>query len=100
MSNIRAPITIFNTVLALPYLSLEESFCTKPIDVPATTARIPCPIEYRSNSSMPQRILPFPATMASNAISTGVEQGEEKIPPRIPAMKAPINPFLVFFEMR
>ena len=63
MSNIRAPITIFSIVLALPYFSLEESFCTKPIDVPATIAR--------------------------RAISTGVEQGEEKTPPRIPAMKAP-----------
>lgn len=33
-------------------------------------------------------------------MSTGVEHGEEKMPPRIPAMKAPTNPFLVFFEIR
>jgi hypothetical protein len=91
---------IFKTVLALPYLSLEESFCTKTIDVPATIARIPCPIEYSNNSSISQRMLPFPATMASRAMSTGVEHGEEKMPPRIPAMKAPTNPFLVFFEIR
>jgi hypothetical protein len=42
----------------------------------------------------------FPATIASRAISTGVEQGEEKIPPSIPAINAPTNPFLVFFEIR
>lgn len=100
MSKIRAPITIFSTVLALPYFSLEESFCTKPIDVPATIARIPCPIEYSSNNIIPQRMLPLLATMASSAIRTGVEHGEEKMPPRIPAMNAPTKPFFVFFEMR
>jgi|ADurb_Cas_01_Slu_FD_contig_21_2679970_length_222_multi_3_in_0_out_0_1 hypothetical protein len=36
MSNINEPITIFSTVLAFPYLSLEESFCTKPIDADRT----------------------------------------------------------------
>ena len=38
--------------------------------------------------------------MASNAIRTGVEQGEEKIPPRIPARKAPINPRFLLLEIK
>jgi len=89
MSKIIVPINIFNILLALPYFSPEESLCTNPIDVPAIIARIPCPIEYSSNNSIPQKILPFPATIASRAISTGVEQGEENIPAKIPVMKAP-----------
>lgn len=91
---------IFSTVLALPYLPLAESFCTNPMDVPATTARMPCPMEYSSNNSIPQRMLPLPATMAKSATSTGVAHGDENIPPRIPATNAPIKPFLLFFEIR
>lgn len=100
MIKISEPIIAFNTVLALPYFLLEDNFCTNPTDVPATMASMPCPIEYNSNNNIPQRILPFPATMASNAISTGVEQGDEKMPPSIPAMNAPVKPFFVFFETR
>ena len=49
---------------------------------------------------MPHIKLPSPATMASSAIRTGVEQGEEKIPPRIPARKAPINPRFLLLEIK
>lgn len=49
---------------------------------------------------MPQIKLPLSATMASSAIRTGVEQGEEKMPPRIPARKAPINPRFLLLKIR
>ena len=49
---------------------------------------------------MPYSRLPSPATIASDAIKTGVEQGEEKIPPRIPARKAPKKPRRLFLEIR
>ncbi len=90
-------MTTFRKELALPYFSLCESFCTNPTDVPAITAKIPCPAEYKSNNRIPHKMLPLLATMASKAIKTGVEQGDEKIPPRNPAINAPINPLFVFF---
>jgi len=40
MKSIKVPIIIFIAALALPYLSLEESFFTKLIEVPAAIARI------------------------------------------------------------
>lgn len=49
---------------------------------------------------MPQSRLPSPATMARSAIKTGVEQGDEKIPPRIPARNAPTKPFLLFLPSK
>lgn len=49
---------------------------------------------------MPHKRFPLPATIASNAINTGVEQGDEKIPPRTPAIKAPINPRLLLFDSK
>ena len=36
----------------------------------------------------------------ANAIKTGVEQGDEKMPPKIPARNAPVTPFFVFLESR
>ena len=36
--------------------------------------------------------------MASKAINTGVEQGDENIPPNTPAVKAPKKPLLLFFD--
>ena len=80
----------FNTLLNVPYLLLEVSFVTKPTDVPAAITRTLCPIEYNSKSSNPLAILPSFATIESNTISTGVEHGDENIPPRTPATKAPI----------
>ena len=38
--------------------------------------------------------------MASSAIKTGVEQGEENIPPNIPARNAPTNPLFLLFDSR
>ena len=49
---------------------------------------------------MPHKRFPSPATMARSAIKTGVEQGEEKMPPRIPARNAPIIPLRLFFPTR
>ena len=43
---------------------------------------------------------PSPATMASNAIKTGVEQGEEKIPPNIPVKNAPRKPRFLFLVIK
>ena len=100
MNKITVPITTLSATLNLPYFSLLDSFCTKPMDVPATTASIPCPTEYINSNSIPQTIFPFPATIASRAINTGVEQGDEKIPPNIPATNAPMYPFFVFLLFR
>lgn len=58
------------------------------------------PIEYRSIKRIPQNRLPSPATMASKAISTGVEHGEEKTPPRTPARKAPAKPRFLLLKSR
>lgn len=38
--------------------------------------------------------------MASRTISTGVEQGEEKIPPKMPARNAPTTPRFLLFDSR
>ena len=100
MSNIPAPIGIFRTVETVLYFSLALIFWTNPTDVPATITKVLCPREYINISRMPQNRFPFPATIASRAINTGVEQGEEKTPPRTPAIKAPINPRFLLFDSR
>lgn len=96
---IKIPITVFNIRLNFPYFSLADTFCTNPTEVPATITSVLCPIEYIRSSNAPQSKLPSFATVASSTTSTGVAQGDEKKPPRIPASSAPIYPLLVFFEI-
>ena len=91
MSRIAVPMTIFIADAALLYFSLLLIFWTKPMDVPATITSALCPMEYSSISRIPQSRFSSPAMIASRAIKTGVEQGEEKMPPRIPAINAPAN---------
>ena len=54
--------------------------------------------EYKNISKIPQNRFPFPATIASKAINTGVEHGDEKTPPNIPATNAPIVPLALLFD--
>lgn len=91
---------MFKALLSFPYFSLAESFCTKPTEVPAITVKVPWPMEYKRSKRVPHKILPLPATIAKSATSTGVEQGEEKTPPSIPAKNAPIKPRFLFFETK
>ena len=100
MIKIIQPIITFIIVLNLPYFSLPVSFLTNPMLVPAITAKTAWPKEYKSSSRIPHTILPLPATIAKSAIRTGVEHGEENTPPRIPAINAPIYPFLVLLEIK
>jgi hypothetical protein len=48
----------------------------------------------------PHTILSCPATNPSSTMRTGVTQGIEKIPPRIPVSNAPICPLFIFMQMR
>lgn len=93
-------MTIFKTVEMVWYFSFPFSFRTKPTEVPATSTSMLWPKEYKSMSTIPKRKLPSPATIARSAMRTGVEQGDAKIPPKMPAMKAPINPLCLFLPKK
>ena len=55
-----------------------------PTDVPAITVKMLFPNEYNNNKNIPRNIFAVLATKASSTTKTGVEQGEEKIPSKIP----------------
>ena len=93
-------MTIFKIVAALLYFSLPLIFWTNPTEVPETMTSALCPMEYSSISRIPQSRFSSPAMIASRAIKTGVEQGEEKMPPRIPAINAPAKPRFLLFDNR
>ena len=84
------PNTYFITILKIPYFFVCIIFLIVPTDVPVIITKKLYPIEYISSKMIPQTRLPFPATSANKTTKTGVAQGEEKIPPNIPAINAPI----------
>ena len=81
---------ILNILLAFPYFSFKVSFLTNPIEVPETITNTLCPAEYNRRSNIPHKSLPCPATTAKRTIRTGVEHGDEKTPPKTPAISEPI----------
>lgn len=88
--NIIIPKMYFKTTLSFPYLGFCVIFFIVPTDVPAITNNMLFPIQYSSNKNIPYRIFSLFDANASNATSTGVEHGDAKTPPSIPAMIAPI----------
>ena len=87
---ITIPNIYFNTILKTPYFFVLINFLIVPTDVPATIIKKLYPIEYINNKTIPHAKLPLLATSASSTTSTGVAHGEENIPPKIPAITAPI----------
>ena len=69
-------------LLIFPYFWFCVIFFASPTDVPKVITNMLFPIPYNSKSSIPYSILPDFPTIARSTTNTGVEHGDEKIPPQ------------------